>query len=274
MTRPRFPVARVGALAAIVVAAFLVSQRAGGTHWRELAPGAEFTTLRGDPYCRAGSSAIGVLRLDPARVRLRVRHFSREPERRPLPITEWQRRSEAFAVFNAGQYYGDYSYMGLLAAGGRLVSRRPHPTYRAALVAGPRGGGAGARVLDLSRERLDADSLGWEEVAQSFMLFDRAGTVRVRRSDQVAPRTAVAEDRRGRLVVLTTEGGYTLRDFAELLQRSPLDLALAMAMDGGREAEMLVRAGGFRYASFGQWERGLPPVAPVPLPAVVTVATR
>ena len=274
MTRSHFPVARVSALAAIVVGAFLVSQRAGGTHWRELAPGAEFATVRGEPFCRTGSTTIAVLRLDPARTRLRVRHFSREPEGRPLAISEWQRRSGALAAFNAGQYYHDYSYMGLLATEGRLVSRRPHPTYRAALVAGPRGGGPGARVLDLSRERLDADSLGWAEVAQSFMLFDRAGTVRVRRSDQVAPRTAVAEDRHGRLVVLTTEGGYTLWDFAQLLQRSPLDLALAMAMDGGREAEMLVRAGDFRYASFGQWERGLPPPAPVPLPAVVTVETR
>jgi hypothetical protein len=275
MMRSHFPVARVSALLAVVVGAFLIGQRTGGTHWRELAPGVEFTTLRGEPYCRSGSATIAVLRLDPARVRLRVRHYAGEPERRPLDIVEWRRRSGALAAFNAGQYYGDYSYMGLLADGGRLISRRRHPTYRAALVAGPRDGGTRARVLDLSREKLDADSLGWAEVAQSFMLFDRAGTVRVRNSDQVANRTAVAEDHHGRLVVLTSEGGYTLHDFAQLLQRSPLNLALAMAMDGGREAEMLVSAGAFRYASFGQWERGgAPPAAPVTLPTVITVEAR
>lgn len=275
MMRSHFPVARVSALVAVVVGAFLIGQRTGGTHWRELVPGVEFATLRGEPYCRSGSTTIAALRLDPARVRLRVRHYTGEPERRPLDIVEWRRRSGALAVFNAGQYYDDYSYMGLLAGGGRLISRREHPTYRAALVAGPRDGGARARVMDLSRERLDADSLGWTEVAQSFMLFDRAGTVRVRNSDQVANRTAVAEDRRGRLVVLTSEGGYTLHDFAQLLQRSPLDLALAMAMDGGREAEMLVSVGSFRYASFGQWEPGgAPPAPPVTLPAVVTVEVR
>lgn len=275
MMRSHFPVARVSALVAVVVGAFLIGQRTGGPRWRELVPGVEFATLRGEPFCRSGSTTIAALRLDPARVRLRVRHYSGEPERRPLGIVEWQRRSGALATFNAGQYYGDYSYMGLLSGGGRLISRREHPTYRAALVAGPRDGGARARVIDLSRERLDADSLGWAEVAQSFMLFDRAGTVRVRNSDLVANRTAVAEDRRGRLVVLTSEGGYTLHDFAQLLQRSPLDLALAMAMDGGREAEMLVSAGSFRYASFGQWEPGgAPPDPPVPLPAVITVEAR
>jgi hypothetical protein len=130
-------------------------------------------------------------------------------------------------------------------------------------------------VLDLARERLDPDSLAWEEVAQSFMLFDRGGSVRVRQSDQVAARTAVAEDRAGRLVVITSEGGYTLWDFARLLKALPLGLAQAMAMDGGLEAEMIVSAGRFRYASFGAWEPGRgasdAPRPAVPLPAVITV---
>jgi uncharacterized protein YigE (DUF2233 family) len=272
MTRSHFPVARVSALVAVVVGAFLTGQHTGGPRWRELAPGVEFTTLRGEPYCRSGSATLAALRLDPTKVRLRVHHFSREPEGRPLDLTEWQRRSGALAAFNAGQYYGDYSYMGLLAGQGTWISRHRHPTFQAALVAGPRDGGLDARVLDLARDGLDTDSLRWNEVAQSFMLLDRDGTVRVRHSDQVADRTAVGQDRHGRLVVLVTEGGYTLWDFAQLLRRLPLDLALVMAMDGGREAELVVSAGDFRYASFGQWLPGaLPPPPPVPLPAVVTV---
>jgi len=271
----RFPVARVSALVALVVAGFLITQRAGGPHWRALRPGVEFATLRGEPYCRFGSAAIAVLRLDPARVRLRVRHYSQEPERRPLDVLDWQRRTGALAVFNAGQYYADYTYMGLLVSDGRVISRRPHTSFRAALVAAPVRGGPDARVLDLSHSRLDPDSLGWREVAQSFMLFDREGRVRVRRSDHVANRTAVAEDKHGHLVVLTTEGGYTLFEFAQLLKKAPIGLSHAMAMDGGQEAELVVSTGSFRYASFADWPpdgAGRPaPVPPVALPAVVTV---
>jgi uncharacterized protein YigE (DUF2233 family) len=278
MMRSRFPVARVSALAALVVGVFLVTQRSTGTHWRTLRPGVEFATLRGEPWCRYGSASVAVLRLDPSRVRIRVRHFSREPERRPLDILEWQRRSGAIAVFNAGQYYDDYSYMGMLASGGKVISRRPHPTYKAALVAGPSTGAPAIRVLDLTLEPLDPDSLGWSEVAQSFMLFDRDGKVRVRRSDQVAARTAVGEDRSGRIVVLTSEGGYTLWDFAQLLKKLPLELSQAMSMDGGLEAEMVVSAARFRYASFGHWEQGRAPrdapPPPTALPAVVTVSAQ
>jgi hypothetical protein len=276
MMRSRFPVARVSALAALVAGALLVTQRPSGPHWHALRPGMDFATLHGEPWCRHGSAALGVLRLDPARVGIRVRHFTREADGQPLDILTWQKRTGALAVFNAGQYYPDYSYMGLLASGGRVISSKPHPTFRAALVAGPRSAGPRARVLDLARERLDPDSLAWQEVAQSFMLFDRGGTVRVRQSDQIAARTAVAEDRVGRLVVITSEGGYTLWDFARLLKALPLDLAQAMAMDGGLEAEMVVSVGRFRYASFGGWEQGRAttdgPRPLVPLPAVITVS--
>lgn len=275
--RRHFPVARVSALLALVVGVFLVTQRAGGTHWRTLRPGVEFTILRGEPFCRHGSAAVAVLRLDPARARMRVRSCVQEPGKRPLGIVDWSERSGALAVFNAGQYYGDNSYMGLLAGGGQVLSRRRHPTFQAALVAGPAGGGGPrARVLDLAREPLDPDSLGWDEVAQSFMLFDRRGGLRVRRSDQVAARTAVGEDAAGRIVVLVTEGGYTLWEFAGWLRTTPLGLTHAMAMDGGLEAQLLVSAGRFHYASWGQWShtRGAAgvPAPPVPLPAVITVS--
>ncbi len=292
--RSRFPVARTSALAALLVGVFLLTQQAGETRWRVLRPGVEFTTVRGEPWCRSGSATIAVLRVDPRRAPLRIRHFTLEPPARPLEIVDWQRRTGAVAVFNAGQFYSDFRYMGLLACGGRVISRSAHPTFQAALVAGPRRPGLAARVLDLGRVRLDPDTLAWAEVAQSFMLFDRDGRVRVRRSDQVANRTAVAEDGQGRIVALTTEGGYTLWEFARLVQALPLGLTQAMAMDGGREAEMVVSAGGFRYASFGRWPGpgatsgaapapaassssraaapGLgDPAGPPPLPTVVTV---
>lgn len=278
MPTRHFPVGRLTALAAVVVAIVLLARTGRAPRFYSLRPGIEFGVLPGDPYCHRGSSDIAVLRLDPARVRLSMEHCATQPDQAPLDILEWQRRTGAAAVFNAGQYYPDYTYMGLFVSGGRVVSDRLHPGFKAALVAGPKGGGTAARVLDLERHPIDPEALRWGEVAQSFMLFDEKGRVRVRKSSQIANRTAVAQDRSGRLVVFTTEGSYTLWEFAGLLKSSPLSLTHAMSMDGGDEAVLCVRVGGFRYASFGRLEENgqvpNPRTTTVPLPAVVAVFPR
>ena len=275
MASRRLPVGRVSALIAMLVAGWVVLQGGAGPHWKTLKPGLDFALIRGEPYCRSGSAQIAVLRLDPAKVRLSIRHYTRETERRPLNIVEWQRTSGGVAVFNAGQYYPDYSYMGLLVSRGDVISSRAHPDYKAALVASPVSGPPRACVLDLTRQPLDSVTATWRDVAQSLMLFDQQGKLRIRKSNQIANRTVVAQDEKGRLLVITSEGGYTLYDFASLLQSAPLHLTHAMNMDGGYEAELLVNAGGFRYASFGHWREDQGSEAPgahVPLPAVVVVS--
>ncbi len=270
---------RLAAVAAVAVGAFVLAQEGVGPHWRTLRPGVEFALMRGGSYCRRGSQDIAVLRFDPARVRLGVHHYAQRPEGRPLSIVEWLAATRAFAVFNAGQYYPDYSYMGLLVSDGHPLSARPHPDFRAALVAEPVGGGAGAHVLDLSPDSLRMVARAWREVAQSFMLFDRNGAVRVRRSDQDANRTVVGEDRLGRILVFTSEGAYTLWDFARWVQEAKLGILRAMSMDGGLEAEMCVREGRFAYASFGHWNPAArsddtPEGGRLPLPAVISLEAR
>ena len=274
MAARTIPVGRIAAVVALAVGIWALARGTSAPRWRALQPGVEFATMRGEPYCRHGSSQVALLRIDPARVSLRVGHYTRQPERRPLKLTEWQRRFGAIAAFNAGQYYPDLSYMGVLVSDGEVLSSRPHPRFRAALVADPVGGGTAAKVLDLEQSPLRGTRPRWREVAQSFMLFDARGELRVRKSDQVANRTVVAEDRNGRLVVVVSEGGYTLWEFAELLQRSPLGLSHAMSMDGGHEAGLCVESGSFRYASLGRWKGDDDPDGAVPLPAVIAVTRR
>ena len=255
-----------------VAAAFALWRNDGRPHWRELAPGVEFTTIAGEPYCRLGSSSVAVLRVDPRRARLRARYYDRQSPPRLLTVLEWQKSTGALAVFNAGQFYPDFRYMGVLVCGGDTISARPHPEFKAAFVADS----GRAHVLDLARVPFGTPPR-WSDVAQSFMLFDRTGGSRVRRSTRIANRTVVGEDEHGWILICVSEGAYTLADFADVLRGAPLKLTQAMSMDGGLESELVVSARDFRYASFGDWPRDREPSAPgavVPLPTVITVEAR
>jgi uncharacterized protein YigE (DUF2233 family) len=276
----RLPIGRLAALVAVLVAAIVIATHSWAPRWRPLRPGIDFALMRADRICRRGSPDVAVLRIDPALARISVHHYTQLPGGEPLSIVDWLGETHALAVFNAGQYYPDYGYMGILVSDGRPISARPHAEFRAALVAEPVGGGAGAHVLDLAPDSIAMVARAWREVAQSFMLFDGDGNVRVRRTDQDANRTVVAEDRLGRLLVFTTEGSCTLWDFAQWLKQSRLGLVHAMSMDGGLEAELCVHSGRFAYASFGHWNPSSGGAnaraggGRVPLPAVIAVSAR
>ncbi len=224
--------------------------------WKRLDGGLEFRIMDGGAVCRDGSPGIAVVRFDPERWRIDLFHYSEEPgATQSRDIAGWQARTGAAVIFNAGQYYPDRRPMGLFMKGGRNLGTRRLKDWKGLLVAEPGGikGIPRARIFDLDHETFDASTTPYGIVLQSFMILDRDGRKRVRRSDWRANRTVVAADRRGRLLVLHTEGAYTLWELADWLSRSDLDVREAMAMDGGFEAQMSVRSGGTEYLSFGQW---------------------
>src|SRR5262245_15990879 len=111
MALRRLPVRRIPALAASLVAVHVLIRRAPGPPWKPLRPGLEFAMLSGDPFCRRGSSQIAMLRIDPVRAQVRVHYFGMTAEKRPLDAVDWQRATGADAIFNAGQFTPDWSYL-------------------------------------------------------------------------------------------------------------------------------------------------------------------
>lgn len=247
---------------------------------QELLPGLEWIRWDGGTACRSGDPGIGVLAADPNLFRFQVLHYASQGESQPLTLWEWLDRSRPLALFNAGQYYPDYSYMGLLIHQGRPIKGRLHPLFQALFVAEPVDDmPPRARIIDLANDVFDPKKPAFLEAAQSFMLLDRAGSLRVQKTLNVANRTVVAEGRDGKLWVFVTRGGYTLWELGELLRSGPFPIAQAMSMDGGDEAQLLVRVGGFLYDSMGSWGAtegtGQPgPRARTPLPTVVGIFPR
>lgn len=275
--------------------------RVAGEGWRTPGPGLLVPALGAEVFfvdvpdiVRAGPSRMVVVRLaGPAHF---VPHTFRSAGfAAPQPIEAWAQALGAPVVFNAGQFDENLRHLGWLKARGAWLSRARKPAWMGLLVSGPRpvapvgSNAAGAtstlspgpalpwaQVVDLAHDDAGVAEQ-YDHVLQSMMLVDDVAKVRVRQSETAACRTVVAEDARGRMLLLASEGAVTLHDLAQWLPRSGLQVVRAMNLDGGVESQLAIVTPQLQLMLYGQYGKGgrlrLPQAAPTraPLPAVVAV---
>lgn len=212
--------------------------------WKALTEGVELSVWTPGSSCGNQVASLVVLKVDPERVRFSVYHYQDEGLSAPLTIQEWQGRTGASVLFNAGLFREDYSYLGLLLKNGRSLGSRQHPHWNGLFVAEPVVPGMRkARVMDLAAEAFSELEPAYREAAQSLMLLDRTGTPRVRRSHKRAHQTVLAESREGNAIfVLKTTEAVGLWELAACLREGFPLIHQAMAMDGGASSDLLVTA--------------------------------
>lgn len=196
------------------------------------------------PLCQNQVAPLVVLKVDPERFRFSVYHYQDEGLPTPVTIQEWQGRTGASVLFNAGLFKADYSYIGLLFKEGRSLGSKRHQVWNGLFVAEPRVPGVRkARVVDLAIEAFPDHDPVYREAAQSLMLLDRTGEPRVRQSNKRAHQTVVAESQEGNAVfVMKTTEAVGLWELAVCLKKGFPLIHRAMAMDGGASSDLLVRA--------------------------------
>ncbi|MEZ4271400.1 MAG: phosphodiester glycosidase family protein [Myxococcota bacterium] len=156
-----------------------------------------------------------------------------------------------------------------------IVSERKEP-WKGLLLSGPNDGAVWGRIADLEQASATVQQR-YRHAVQSMMLVDDQRRLRVRESDRTACRTVVAEDIRGRLMVLLTFGAVTLADLARWLTTQDLGIVRAMNLDGGIESQLAIRTDEFEHAYYGQYGtettvfEGAPGTIRFPLPAVIAV---
>lgn len=244
--------------------------------WDRLAEGLEVTVWTPGGAC-AQVPPLYMVRIDPEHFRFAVFHYRAEGLEAPLTLGDWHRRTKALALFNAGLFLDDFSYLGLLYKDGKPLGGRRHGQWQGLFVAEPKAPGAHkARVLDLTHDAFDDDKPAYQEAAQSLMLLDRRGVPRVRRSGKAAQQTVVAEDRGGRILVVMSKGVTPLWELAVCLRDGVRGLTHAMAMDGGDSSDLLIGSELAGNRADAAWQplvdgKGL---SHVPLPTVIGVFPR
>jgi uncharacterized protein YigE (DUF2233 family) len=205
------------------------------TGWRLIRPGLEYRELNVKVEDR--SDRLRMARVDASQVRFRVRY---EPDR-PRRVSEWFDSDKTLLVINGGYFDPQKHALGLLISNGQVFGQ----SYRAF------GGtfavnGDGVKIRwNIAQPYVDGEGL--TDAVQNFpMLVIPGGAPNTQIDDnqQFAPRTAVGQDRSGRIVFVVSPGSiFTLTELGQWLAASDLDLDAALNLDGGSSTGLLLRAG-------------------------------
>ena len=223
-----------------------------------------------------------VVDADPERYRFSVHYYAQEGLAHPPTIEEWQKRTQATVLFNAGLFRENFAYLGLLFKEGHSLGSRRHTTWQGLFVAEPAQPTTepNARVLDLARDPFQESAPPYREAAQSLMLLDRTGTIRVRQTGKLAYQTLVAETRNGHILVFKSVGLVSLHGVGQCLRDAFPSIRTAMAMDGGSSSDLLVSDSLWtqgtphpQRASWKEWFAGTS-TPHIPLPAVIGISPR
>ena len=235
-----------------------------------------------DPHTQCPDVApLVAAEIDPDRYRFTVHYYQQDGLSEPPDIRQWQERTGHDLVFNAGLFRENYAYLGLLYGNGRSLGSKRHATWLGLFVAEPADDRSRrARVLDLSLDTFDEQRVPYREVAQSLMLLDRTGKVRVRQTGKRAHQTLVAEQSNGHLLVLKTTEVVSLYAIGECLRKAFPSLRQVMAMDGGSSSDIAVspslRQATSRMAGSHSWIPLLEDsiATHIELPAVIGISPR
>ena len=221
----------------------------GEARWRPAADGFDVAEL---PALVDGTEVDRILlsRIDPARYRFRAR-----ADRPGIPRDRgWLDATGAVAAVNGSYFARDGRPDTPVLSGGAPLGPREYPARHGAFVAGT----AGAQLRDLATTSWQAAFTGAQDAMVSYpMLIGADGASRAGHTDavQLANRTFVAQDRSGRIILgTTTDAFFSLARLADFLRSAPLDLSLALNLDGGPVACQAVRLGQVDRDFCGRWE--------------------
>jgi hypothetical protein len=247
-------------LANVAVAALLVASPSAAPAvqeqgpWQTLEPGLETALLDGPPGA-VGDRKIAVVRIDPARFELRLLSRSAPGEGAMRTAREWTYRAGASAAINASMYQEDFRTSVSLMRTREHVNQRRVSKDKAVLAFDPLVSGvAPVRIVDRECDDLDRASAAYGSLVQSIRMVscDRRNVWAP--SERRFSAAAIGLDRRGRVLFIHARTPWPVHELVKALLALPIDLAQAMYVEGGPEAQVFARGGGRELERVGTFE--------------------
>ena len=205
------------------------------TGWQTVQTAIEYREV--DVTIDGRTDRLRIARVDPAQVRLRVLYDPNQPRR----VSEWLDSTRSLLVVNGNYFDLQNRALGLIV----------HDGLKAGSVYQGFGGmfavdGGEAKVRwNVAQPYVEGEGLSY--AMQNFpMLVIPGGAPNLEIDDNqnTAPRTAVAQDRSGRILfVVSPSVMFTLTEFGKWLAASDLQIDAALNLDGGTSSGLLIRNG-------------------------------
>jgi uncharacterized protein YigE (DUF2233 family) len=203
--------------------------------WRTLQPGLEYREL--DVTLGQRTDRLRLARVDPQQLQFRVVYDPSQPKR----VSAWLETEGAQLAVNGGYFDPNNQALGLLIHDGVLWGQSYEGFGGMFAVSGER-----ARVRwNVAEPYVPGEPL--TSARQNFPMLVLPGgapNTGIDDNGQFALRTAVGQDRQGRIVFIDSPGAvFTLTGLGQWLAASDLDLDTALNLDGGSSSGLVVREG-------------------------------
>jgi uncharacterized protein YigE (DUF2233 family) len=242
--------------------------------WKQLAPGVELRTLEVRPPGEAGDSGITVLRVDPAIWQLELAGIDKTGESAGRSARDWARRSDLAIATNAGMFLEDYTtHVGYLESNGLVKSARIN-SYQSVLAFDPheRATKPPFRIFDLDVPGTTVQTIraDYGSLVQNLRLIKRPGVNRWSQQDKRWCEAALGEDEAGRMLFIFSSVPFSMHDLVHQLLDAGIGIVAAQHLEGGRLAQLYVKAGDVELELFD----GAGSASAWPIPNVLGVTRR
>jgi hypothetical protein len=223
--------------------------------WHRLEPGLDLGLFPSPHPSSTGDSVIRALRIDPERFDFRLLNASATKDRRRLTAKQWCERYGCIAAINASMFQADFSTSTSLMRTAEHVNN-PRLTRDRAIFAFDRLSTDVPPVLMIDRDCDDLDALRgkYGTLIQNIRMLSCKGKNVWAQQPQRWSTAAVGTDRKGRVLFIHVRSPFTTHDLVNILMALPLELARAMYVEGGPEAQLFIGAGGRSEEFVGSYD--------------------
>ena len=247
--------------------------------WQKLSDGLELGFFQSPTPAESGDSMIRVLRIEPARYKLRLLNASASENGRPLSTKEWCRQNGLVAAINASMYQADLkASVSLMRTKSHI--NNPRLSKDMAILAFDRQSPDVPRVKIIDRECEDFSTwkTKYKTLIQSIRMISCKGKNVWAQQPQKWSTAAIAIDIRDRVLFIHVGSLYTTHDVIKILKKLPLNIARAMYVEGGPQAQLYINVGTHEHEFVGNYkidiEENMNALFSRPIPNVVGISLR